>query len=53
MDLKDFVLGKFTTDQQIIIAQTLTRHLNGLRLLLEHGADRAMNTLNRRDTSTT
>jgi PTH1 family peptidyl-tRNA hydrolase len=53
MDLKDFVLGKFTTDQQIIIAQTLTRYLNGLRLLLEHGADRAMNTLNRRDTTTT
>jgi PTH1 family peptidyl-tRNA hydrolase len=53
MDLKDFVLGKFTTDQQIIVAQTLTHYLNGLRLLLEHGADRAMNILNRRDTTTT
>jgi PTH1 family peptidyl-tRNA hydrolase len=53
MDLKDFVLGKFTTDQQIIVAQTLTHYLNGLRLLLAHGADRAMNTLNRRDTTTT
>ncbi len=53
MDLKDFVLGKFTTDQQIIVAQTLTHYLNGLRLLLEHGADQAMNTLNRRTPSIT
>ncbi|MDR2675879.1 MAG: aminoacyl-tRNA hydrolase [Opitutaceae bacterium] len=49
MDLKDFVLGKFTTDQQITIARALTHYLHGLRLLLEHGAARAMNTLNRRN----
>lgn len=52
MDLKDFVLGNLTTDQQTLVANALPHYLNGLDLLLEHGADRAMNTLNRRDTTT-
>ncbi len=50
MDLKDFVLGRFTPDQQLIIDQQLDRTVSGLRTLLEVGADRAMNLLNRRDT---
>ena len=50
MDLKDFVLGKFTSEQQTIIDQTLEHYLTGLNLLLEQGVTRAMNTLNRRDT---
>lgn len=49
MDIKDFVLGKFTTEQQTIIDQQLDNYLTGLRTLLEQGADRAMNLLNRRN----
>jgi PTH1 family peptidyl-tRNA hydrolase len=48
MDLKDFVLGKFTTDQQTLLETTLPRYMDGLALLLEHGTARAMNTLNTR-----
>jgi len=49
MDLKDFVLGKFTPSQQLILDQNLERYVSGLRFVLDHGADRAMNQLNRRD----
>lgn len=49
MDIKDFVLGQFTSDQQIIIAQKLTHYLTGLDLLLNSGVTQAMNHLNRRD----
>lgn len=48
MDLKDFVLGKFTPAQHTLIQQTLPTYLNGLSLLLTDGPDRAMNLLNRR-----
>jgi len=50
IDLKDFVLGKFTLEQQTIVDQKLDHYLSGLSLLLEQGADRAMNSLNRRET---
>ncbi len=49
MDMKDFVLGKFTPEQQTLITQKLTSYLSGLDLLLKSGADAAMNQLNRRD----
>ncbi len=49
IDLKDFVLGQFTSDQQSLIETNLERYMSGLRLVIEHGADRAMNQLNRRD----
>ena len=49
MDLKDFVLGKFTPDQQISITSHLPHYLSGLDLLLSRGAETAMNQLNRRD----
>jgi PTH1 family peptidyl-tRNA hydrolase len=49
MDLKDFVLGKFTPEQQTIIDQSLDHYLSGLQLLLEQGTERAMNSLNRRE----
>jgi len=49
MDLKDFVLGQFTSDQQILLDKNLDHYTSGLRLVIEHGADRAMNQLNRRD----
>ena len=49
MDLKDFVLGKFTTDQSLLIQQNITHYTNGLELLLTRGAPYAMNQLNRRN----
>jgi PTH1 family peptidyl-tRNA hydrolase len=50
MDLKDFVLGKFTPDQQILVTQQLAQYQSGLDLLLSRGAEAAMNQLNRRET---
>ncbi len=49
MDLADFVLGKFPPSQQHLLDQNLERYVTGLRLVLDHGADKAMNQLNRRD----
>ena len=49
MDIKDFVLGKFSTEQTKLIDQKLNSFVDGLRLLLERGHAEAMNTLNRRD----
>ncbi|OYV01258.1 MAG: hypothetical protein CFE26_23105 [Verrucomicrobiales bacterium VVV1] len=49
MDLKDFVLGKFTTDQSLLIQQNITHYIDGLELLLTRGAPYAMNQLNRRN----
>jgi PTH1 family peptidyl-tRNA hydrolase len=49
MDLKDFVLGKFTPDQHILVTQLLPHYLSGLELLLTRGTEAAMNQLNRRD----
>jgi PTH1 family peptidyl-tRNA hydrolase len=50
MDLKYFVLGKFTPDQNALVIQKLDHYLSGLDLLLSRGPDVAMNQLNRRDT---
>ena len=50
MDLKDFVLSKFSPEQVAIIDQNLDRFVQGLELLLDRGADQAMNELNRRNT---
>jgi PTH1 family peptidyl-tRNA hydrolase len=49
MDLKDFVLGKFTPEQRTLIDQNLTHYLTGLTLLLDRGVTPAMNQLNRRN----
>ncbi len=49
MDLKDFVLGKFSKEQTHIIDQKLTSFVDGLRLLINRGPAEAMNILNRRD----
>jgi len=48
MDLKDFVLGQFTPEQRQIVDQSLSHYLAGLSLLIDSGADHAMNSLNRR-----
>ncbi len=49
MDLKDFVLGKFSPDQTLFLNQKLDQFVRGLDLLLSRGAEAAMNQLNRRD----
>ena len=49
MELTDFVLGKFTPEQQIIVTQKLDHYVQGLDLLLSRGVEPAMNQLNRRD----
>jgi peptidyl-tRNA hydrolase, PTH1 family len=49
MELTDFVLGKFTPEQQTILTQKLDYHVSGLELLLSRGVEPAMNQLNRRD----
>jgi PTH1 family peptidyl-tRNA hydrolase len=49
MDIKDFVLGKFSKEQTKIIDQKLTHFVDGLRLLLNRGPAEAMNLLNRRE----
>lgn len=48
MDLKDFVLAPFTSEQLTLFTQNIPHLISGLRLLLEQGPDRAMNQLNRR-----
>ena len=49
MDLKDFVLGKFSPDEQTLFNQQLTTYTDGLGLLIDRGPAEAMNQLNRRD----
>jgi peptidyl-tRNA hydrolase, PTH1 family len=49
MDLKDFVLARFTQDQLTLIQQKTATFVEGLELLLAGGPDKAMNQLNRRD----
>jgi PTH1 family peptidyl-tRNA hydrolase len=49
MDLKDYVLSRFSNEQLTIIEQKLPTYLEGLELLLERGVDPAMNQINRRD----
>jgi len=49
MDLKDYVLGKFTPEQLVIIDQKIDHYVQGLELLIARGPDPAMNQLNRKD----
>src|ERR1700722_4640148 len=46
IDLKDFVLSKFSSEQLTIIENKLESYVCGLELLLDRGADRAMNEQN-------
>jgi len=48
MDLKDFVLGKLTPDEQAIFDHHLATYVDGLDLLITQGPAQAMNQLNRR-----
>ena len=49
MELADYVLGKFTPEQQTLVTQKLEYYMQGLELLLSRGVESAMNQLNRRD----
>jgi len=49
MELSDFVLGKFSAQQQTLVNQKLDHYVEGLELLLSRGIEPAMNQLNRRD----
>ena len=49
MELSDFVLGKFTSEQQSLVTQKIVPFVQGLELLLSRGVEPAMNQLNRRD----
>lgn len=51
MELSDFVLGKFTSEQTTLLNSKLATHVEGLDLLLSRGAEAAMNQLNRRNPS--
>jgi PTH1 family peptidyl-tRNA hydrolase len=51
MDMKDFVLARFTTEQLNLIHQKTDFYVQSLELLLASGPDRAMNQLNRRETT--
>jgi PTH1 family peptidyl-tRNA hydrolase len=49
IDLKDFVLGKFSPPELALIEKRLIYYTAGLGLLIDSGAAKAMNQLNRRD----
>ena len=49
MEMADYVLGKFTPEQQTLVTQKLDQYVAGLELLLARGVEPAMNQLNRRD----
>ncbi len=48
MDLKDFVLARFTAEQSSLFKNQMPCFIDGLRLLLQNGPDHAMNIVNRR-----
>lgn len=50
MDLKDFVLARFTPEQHTLFQHHLEPAVAGLRTVIDLGADRAMNLLNRKAT---
>jgi PTH1 family peptidyl-tRNA hydrolase len=49
MDLKDFVLARFTQEQLNLIQQNTDTYVQDLELLIGSGPTQAMNKLNRRD----
>lgn len=51
IDLKDYVLGKLTPEQEQIFQENLPNYLAGLDLLLTQGVAAAMNQVNRRNVS--
>ena len=50
MDLKDWVLGRFTESERATVTSRMPDYLSGLRLLVRVGAEAAMNQLNSQKT---
>ncbi len=48
IELKDWVLGRFRTDEQQLVDESIDRAETGLRLLLADGPGRAMELINRK-----
>lgn len=48
MDMKDFVLGRFSEEELQCVESNLPDYLNGLNLLIDRGVTVTMNHLNRR-----
>lgn len=48
MDLADYVLSKFTKDEQSILAERTPKFLDQIDLVLNEGFESAMNTINQR-----
>lgn len=48
MPLSDWVLGRFSNEEQGVIDAQLPHYLNGLRYILREGTEQAMNQLNQR-----
>ncbi|MBR4681703.1 MAG: aminoacyl-tRNA hydrolase [Elusimicrobiaceae bacterium] len=46
MDLVNFVLGKFSREEEDILARTLTRAVSALETYLSHGIEKAMDRFN-------
>ncbi len=52
MDLKEFVLGKFTNCQQELVSKKMPDFVNGLKLLVDRGPLVAMNQVNQKENAT-
>lgn len=51
MDLADYVLSKFTADEQQLLADRMPTYLDHLALVIDKGVETAMNTINQRNAS--
>lgn len=52
MDMKDFVLGKFTDCQQELVNKKMPEFVDGLKLLVDRGPVLAMNQVNQKENVT-
>ncbi len=48
MDLADYVLSKFTADEQLLLADLMPTYIEHIRLVIDNGAEPAMNFINQR-----
>lgn len=48
MDLADYVLGKFSADDQKLLANRMPTYFDHLRLVIDKGSEHAMNFINQR-----
>ncbi len=48
MPLADYVLGKFSSDDETVVSANMDRYVESIELLLAHGPELAMNQINRK-----